>query len=365
MSHFNPQAPSNDLTNAYFLAKFSETLYPERLDLQIRMQQNQGNLPKDLISTDELKIHPRVTDTNYLQAFKARFQHYFDYDYTAKQVNWEFLEKSALDTTGIFTGHVVLGQDPECMIISTPSYVLIIFRGTDDIRNNRFAEWIGTDFNAFKTRSDSTFENSRIHKGFYKSFQLIEGDLKKTLELFETKNKPIWLAGHSLGGAMAVISGISLAQEGYNIAGVCSFGGPSVIGNRRFSKLTDSLLKEKIQRYEYKLDPVSILSAPGYKTFGQRNWITRTEPGKYLLYSNAPERSFFSTLTRIDTLSSKQLKKELFSSRLSKLPYQLYHHNTQWIVKGIYFSIPLNLREHLPLPEDTFPFIYYAWDISK
>jgi triacylglycerol lipase len=251
------------------------------------------------------------------------------------------------------------------MIISTPSYVLIIFRGTDDIRNNRFAEWIGTDFNALKTRTDSSFDHSRIHKGFYKSFQLIEGDLKKTLDLLETKNKPIWLAGHSLGGAMAVISGISLAQQGYHIAGVCSFGGPSVIGNRRFSALTDSLLKEKIQRYEYKLDPVSILSAPGYKTFGKRNWITREAQGKFLLYLDIPERSFVVPRKRIEALPSKRMKREVFSSRLGNLPYELYHHNTQWIVKGLYLLTPTVVREHLPLPEDTFPFIYYAWSKSK
>jgi triacylglycerol lipase len=365
MRFFDPYAPSNNLTNAYFLAKFSEALYPERLDLQIRMQQNNGSLPKDLKSTDELKLHPKVTDTNYLFAFKSRYDHYFQNIPNTKDIEWEFLERSFLDTTGALTGHVVHGQDPECMIISTNTYVLIIFRGTDDIRNNRFAEWIGTDFNALKTRTDSTFGNSRIHKGFYRSFKLIEDDLYETLKKMNASTKPIWLAGHSLGGAMAVLTAVSLKQKGYQIGGVCSFGGPSVLGNLRFSQFTEILLPQKIDRYEFALDPVSILKVPGYACFGRRNWLRRIEDGSYELFMNLPERKYHIKRELYNLLDNKELSNHLFSSRLSKLPYLLYHHNTQWIVKGLYLSIPEHLRINIPSPEDTFPFIYYAWDLSK
>ena len=365
MRFFEPFSSPVNLTNAYLLSKFSETLYPERLDLQIRMQQNHGELPPDLISTDELKIHPRVTDTNFLQAFKARFNHFYDYDQIAEQVKWEFIERSVLDTTGAFTGHIVHGQDPECMMVSTPTYVLIIFRGTDDIRNNRFAEWIGTDFNALKTRTDADFGNARVHKGFYKSFKLIEGDIISKLQELQAKEKPIWIAGHSLGGAMAVLTGLSLVQKGYTIGGIYSFGGPSVLGNKRFSAFTDTLLPNKIERFEFALDPVSILKAPGYHTFGHRNWINRPDQGKYQLYSHIPERSFFTIGKLDESFPSKTIKRYIFSSRLSKLPYQLYHHNTQWIVKALFLMNTENMRAHLPLPEDTFPFIYYAWSKSK
>jgi len=365
MRYFDPFATSNNLTNAYFLAKFSEALYPERLDLQIRMQQNNGSLPRNLKSTDELKIHPRVTDTNFLLAFKSRYNHYFQNIPQIKEVEWEYLEKSYLDTTGALTGHVVLGQDPECMIISTASYILIIFRGTDDIHNNRYAEWIGTDFNAFKTGTDSTFGNSRIHKGFYRSFKLIEDDLYETLKKMDASNKPIWLAGHSLGGAMAVLTAVSMKQKGYQIGGVCSFGGPSVLGNKRFSRFADSLLPKKIDRYEFALDPISILKIPGYTTFGRRNWLRRIGEGSFELFMDLPERRPHVQSSFHYLLADKELSLHLFSSRLSKLPYQLYHHNTQWIVKGLYLSVPWHLRKNLPLPEDTFPFIYYAWELGK
>ncbi len=365
MKFFDPFSSPVNLTNAYLLCKFSETLYPERLDLQIRMQQNHGNLPVDLMSTDELKIHPRVTDTNFVDAFKARFNHFYEYEPIAEQVKWAFIERSVLDTTGAFTGHIVHGQDPECMIVSTSTYVLIIFRGTDDIHNNRFAEWIGTDFNAFKTRTDSDFANSRVHKGFYKSFKLIEHDIVSKMKEFDAKEKPIWIAGHSLGGAMAVLTGLSLAQKGYVIGGIYSYGGPSVLGNKHFSAYTDSLLRNKIERFEFALDPVSILKAPGYHTFGYRNWIYRPEQGNYQLYTHIQERSFFASWKSEQKSPNKTIKRYAYSSRLGTLPYQLYHHNTQWIVKALFLMNSENMRVHLPLPEDTFPFIYYAWSVSK
>lgn len=365
MRLFDPTTTSDNSINAYLLAKFSEAMYPERLDLQLRMQENHGKLPVELISTDDLKIHPKVTDTNFREAFQLRFSHFFSSEPSPQTIRFDYLQKSKLDTTGALMGRLVLGQDPECMIINTKAFVLVIFRGTDDIHNNRFAEWIGTDFNALKTQADTIFNNSRIHKGFYKSYLLIEGELKHILSQTKASNKPIWLAGHSLGGAMAVICGVSLASQGFNVCGVYSFGGPSVIGNKKFSELTDQLLKDKVQRYEYALDPVSILTAPGYKTYGKRNWIDRAGIGAYSLYMNCPERRFFLFQHKKSLIQEDRIKKELLSSRLSQLPYEFYHHNTQWIVKGLFLATPDTLKEFLPLPEDTFPFIYYAWDKAK
>jgi len=365
MSYFNPTSNSDNLINAYFLAKFSEAMYPERLDLQIRMQQNGGRVPSNLKSTDEFKIHPTVTDKNFESAFVARYAHYFKRTNDADSTTWRFLEKAALDTIGIFNRRIVHGQDPECMIISTANYVLILFRGTDDIKNNRFAEWIGTDFNAFKTKTDSVFGSSRVHKGFYKSFKLIENDLVRALEEIKAGSKPVWIAGHSLGGAMAVIAGLYLKENNFQIGGICSFGGPSVIGNKTFSSLLEEQLPDKIQRYEFSLDPVSILKAPGYKTFGTRNWIYRDSICHYQLYIDCPERTFMPVGKKYDVASNRHMRFTLFSSRLSKLPYALFHHNTQWIVKGLYSSLNAIDRSKLPSPEDTFPFIYYAWELGK
>jgi hypothetical protein len=183
MRHFRVNALGLDSVNAFLLAKFSEQLYPERLDLQLRMLKNKGELPSDLVSTDELKKYPQVDNSNFKVAFQTRFEHYFDtIAYNHEKTSWNFLEKSQLDTTRLLWKKAVHGYDPECMVIGTSKMILIVFRGTDDIRDNRFAEWIGTDFNIRKFQSDSVFNFAKLHKGFWKSFELIRDDLKKTID---------------------------------------------------------------------------------------------------------------------------------------------------------------------------------------
>ncbi len=370
MRHFKVNALGFDTVNAFLLAKFSEQLYPERLDLQLRMMKNEGKLPSDLVSTEELKKHPQVDNTNFKVAFQTRFEHYFyNLQSENEKTSWHFLERSHLDTTRLLWKKAVHGYDPECMVIGTSKMILIVFRGTDDIIDNRFAEWLGTDFNILKFPSDSIFNFAKIHKGFWKSFELIRDDLLATIDSLHPAGKQIWLSGHSLGGAMAILTGFYLEKTGYDVQGIYSFGGPKAIGDKVFSDIANQYLGKKIQRFEYSLDPVSILWAPGYKPVGQRNWFDNAGKGNYKLHTDCQERYLFHRpfefrqrrLSSDDKKEASRINREMLCGRFSRLPYRLYHHNTQWTVKAAYTLIPMDLRIELPTPQDTFPFIYYGW----
>jgi triacylglycerol lipase len=374
MRHFRVNALGLDSVNAFLLAKFSEQLYPERLDLQLRMLKNNGELPSDLVSTDELKKYPQVDNSNFKVAFQTRFEHYFDTIVSNNEkTSWNFLEKSQLDTTRLLWKKAVHGYDPECMVIGNSQMILIVFRGTDDIRDNRFAEWIGTDFNIRKFQSDSVFNFAKLHKGFWKSFELIRDDLKNTIDNLNPEGKKIWLSGHSLGGAMAILSGLYLEKLGYDVQGVYSFSGPKAIGDNVFSEMANQSLGKKIQRFEYSLDPVSILWSPGYEPVGQRNWFDNAGKGNYKLYKECQERYFLHRpfefrqrrFASDEKKEAARLIREMNCGRLTKLPYRLYHHNTQWTVKATYMLLPHELRQELPFPQDTYPFIYYGWSKGR
>ncbi|MFT2098772.1 lipase family protein [Marinomonas sp. 2405UD66-6] len=72
-------------------------------------------------------------------------------------------------------------------------------------------------------QSDSLL-NIKLHQGFSGGAKAVYDDIKPYLSI----DKPIHLTGHSLGGAIAVVLGMYLTQEGYQVEQVITFGQPKV-----------------------------------------------------------------------------------------------------------------------------------------
>lgn len=94
---------------------------------------------------------------------------------------------------------------------------VLAFRGTqkEDVRD------IITDLNA-KFYMDA--KKVKIHDGFNKAFACIEEDVKKTVE--PLKDYALYITGHSLGGALALIATRILNSD--NLAACYTFGSPKV-----------------------------------------------------------------------------------------------------------------------------------------
>jgi Lipase (class 3) len=109
--------------------------------------------------------------------------------------------------------------------------IVLAFRGTSSTRN-----W-DTDFQVALVHPENTDRQLRVHKGFYQAFvKLNEGTLgiKEKLDVVKEATKgavPIYIAGHSLGGALAQIAGAVLGSD--QIAACYTFGSPRV-GNFYF-----------------------------------------------------------------------------------------------------------------------------------
>ncbi|ETV85361.1 hypothetical protein, variant [Aphanomyces astaci] len=75
----------------------------------------------------------------------------------------------------------------------------------------------------------------RVHSGFWKAYAAVRSDLKETLRLLldDHPDLTLYITGHSMGGALAVLAAYDCARQ-FNIA-VCmyNFGGPRV-GNPAF-----------------------------------------------------------------------------------------------------------------------------------
>jgi len=370
---FEPKAEGISPINLFFLAKFSELMYLERMEYQLRYLEN-GYQPVDSIPDSEwIKQYAAVNDDNFQEAFQLRFAHYFDYPRQLTGMKEEqppqtkstfhFMRKMAY-----LGGKKDQGLDPELMIVNTPRAVVLVYRGTDKVEENEWSEWKGTDFRIQLVQAGGFLINTKVHKGFWQSFDLIRDELMRTLQQKEFKHKPIWITGHSLGGAMAIISGVYLKAAGLPVQNVYTFASPRTIGNKKFAEKLAQLLPNKVHRFEYYLDPVSILWAPGYTNCGQRHWFDAEDLGGYQLHENVRER--YTPLSPFKfhkhpfrdkrTLGELRLKKEMENAWLPALPIRVWYHNPQFYVKAAYEQLTEEQKKVLPGVDDSFPYLYFG-----
>ncbi len=73
-----------------------------------------------------------------------------------------------------------------------------------------------------------------VHHGFADAVEQVWPDVRRLLGP-PAKSRPIWVTGHSLGGAMATLASVRLASEGYTVRAVYTYGSPRP-GDRFFQK---------------------------------------------------------------------------------------------------------------------------------
>ncbi|MBN2509669.1 MAG: lipase family protein [Spirochaetales bacterium] len=150
-----------------------------------------------------------------------------------------------------FTGfHFISSSTMECMIAWNDQAVIVSFRGTELSSSSTLAEVI-TDLAAVQTRYSS---NAYVHKGFFEAFDTVWDGRKGLGEFLRQLGsvnplRPVWLSGHSLGGALAALCFAKLPQA----AGCYVYGAPRV-GNEGFAGLVSG---REFYRFEYGNDPVT------------------------------------------------------------------------------------------------------------
>lgn len=423
--NFQPVTTKNDV-NAFFLAKFSELIYPERLDYQIRYLRNGSQPVTYLPSTQYLRDHMLVNDNNFECAYAMRFSNYF-YDnslrpkriissttaitnnllsgsttlqlqsspilgtsggtassssqFTLDSISWvisnvpqfKYIHRAQSISLNFLGFGTQFGLDPELVVINHKDYIIIVWRGTDKLKDAQWGEWIGTDANipqqdAVGTLSnpDNTLSGTRVMAGFWSSFLLVKEDLLAFLRSSGALNKKIYITGHSLGGAMAIVSGVYLKAAGYPVQNVYAYASPRVIGNDKFRDKANAVLPSRIFRYEYYLDPITLIYAPFYEQFGQRYWIDHKDKGNYQLSGPIPPRFValnpfeFNLAPMGDSRTAEQVRlyKDKMDGLITELGWKFFFHNPQFYVKGAYRQLTDGEKSVLPNIDDTYPYLY-------
>ncbi len=108
---------------------------------------------------------------------------------------------------------------------------------------------IGTDFAAAGV-------GARFHLGFMTALAKIWDTLAPVVaEELKKEDRPLWLTGHSLGGALALLAGWRFHRQFVSVHQIYTFGAP-MVGNLEATKAFDRELAGKIFRYVNSNDPV-------------------------------------------------------------------------------------------------------------
>src|SRR5271165_3693184 len=111
---------------------------------------------------------------------------------------------------------------------------------------------IGTDFAAAGI-------GARFHRGFMEALHEIwEPLLARVAEATASSDRPLWVTGHSLGGALALLAAWRLQRNFITVHEVVSFGAP-MIGNEAAARAFEQGFAGKIFRYVNLEDPVPLL----------------------------------------------------------------------------------------------------------
>lgn len=97
---------------------------------------------------------------------------------------------------------------------------------------------------------------ARFHKGFADAIAAIWTPLCAAVEAeVKQADRPVWITGHSLGGALALLAAWLLKRKFVPVHEVCTFGAP-MIGNRIACDAFNREFKGRIFRYINGRDPV-------------------------------------------------------------------------------------------------------------
>jgi len=175
--------------------------------------------------------------------------------------------------------------DIQMINVEYDDIITFAFRGTDSFIDSKInLDFLQTDFLEMN-------ENCRIHKGFYSGFRSI-------IKIIDDKTKfctKVYLTGHSLGGAYAVLTSLYLAQKGIKVKCI-TFGSPKV-GNNQISELIQKYNIDML-RIVNDMDPVPML--PFWKTYQHSDavmWINNDQVyniKRYIPYSNYINKLFLS-----------------------------------------------------------------------
>ncbi len=151
--------------------------------------------------------------------------------------------------------------DTQALVAVGEEIVLVVFRGSEHpVRVprrfvNAMRDWLATDADIAMIAVTDFGPEVDVHRGFFRGFMAVAEEIESAVREPVAQGRRLWIAGHSLGGALATLAVPWLCARSVRVEGAYTFGAPRV-GGVRFADLFRSLPIGGLHRYIHVGDPI-------------------------------------------------------------------------------------------------------------
>ncbi|HHM06133.1 MAG TPA: lipase family protein [Gammaproteobacteria bacterium] len=171
------------------------------------------------------------------------------------------------------------GAGTQAMVMSTSRFVLVIFRGTQTVLSNVPSDWLTNAAFAGAPAPVLWAEPGVVaHNGWLHAANATYDDIIDLIHAHrDGQNKPLWVAGHSLGGALTLLLALRIQTSGdYQLSGACTYGCPPTGGGSFYQAFNNQDLQQRIYRWVNNDDIVPQLPLLGYSAVGRKFFINES-----------------------------------------------------------------------------------------
>jgi hypothetical protein len=149
-------------------------------------------------------------------------------------------------------------DNTQVYVTDSDESIVVAFRGSEAPNTlDGFKDWLLTNANNYLIlpagQSGTEFVaagvGARFHRGFLDALEMVWGLLSAAVgAAIQAKERPLWVTGHSLGGALALLAAWRFNRNFVAVQEVVTFGSP-MIGNEAASQAFARELPGKVFRY--------------------------------------------------------------------------------------------------------------------
>ncbi|MGW6605580.1 lipase family protein [Streptomyces sp. NPDC055036] len=135
-------------------------------------------------------------------------------------------------------------EDTQAYVAASDRMIIAAFRGTQPLE---IRDWL-TDVNTPPVPGPGN--KGFVHFGFHQALASVYPDVRSAIETFRTGGQTVWITGHSLGGALAMLAGGRLYFEEPRILadGIYTYGQPRTC-DRLLAAAHNTALKGRTHRF--------------------------------------------------------------------------------------------------------------------
>ena len=211
--------------------------------------------PQDQLSYPPLQRTAYSDRTAWIMAVMAKLAYIPFEEGEDKLAHLEYNLKSGFSLINVFSQ-----ESTQAFLAKNDSFAVLAFRGTEPKKISD----VMADIRVYK----KTTKEGRVHAGFHGAYQDVAEQVEKSLIKQEW---PLYITGHSLGGALATVATQDLDQKYRDLISACyTFGSPRV-GNRKFERS----VKAPFYRLVNSTDIVTLVPNIGYAHIGDTRYLGR------------------------------------------------------------------------------------------